>query len=466
MNAYHHNIILNADSYKSSHFLQYPKGTTLVSSYIESRGGDFKEAVFFGLQMFLKDYLCHPITRADVDEAEALIIAHGLPFNREGWQYIVDHRGGYLPVEIQALAEGSVVPVQNALVQIVNTDPSTYWLTSYLETALLRAVWYPTTVATLSWHGRQIIQRYLLETADNDHGLDFKLHDFGARGAASTESAAIGGTAHLVNFQGTDTINAIVAAKRYYHADMAGFSIPAAEHSTITSWGRDNEKAAYQNMLQQFSGPGKLVAVVSDSYDIWHAIEHIWGNELKHAVESTGGTLVIRPDSGDPIEVVTQTIEKLMGLFGFTTNHKGYRVLPNYVRVIQGDGINLLSMEAILRAMQLRKQSADNIAFGMGGALLQKVDRDTMKFAMKASAAKVGGLWRDVYKDPITDQGKRSKKGRLAVIRDDQGVMHTIREQDLAKRKNLLQTVFKNGELLIDHSFADIRTRAKGTKRP
>jgi nicotinamide phosphoribosyltransferase len=189
------NIILNVDSYKTSHFLQYPENTSAVSSYIESRGGQFRETVFFGLQAFLKEYLTVPITERDIDEAKALLPAHGVPFNEAGWRYILDKYDGYLPIQIEALPEGTVVPVKNALVQVVNTDAECAWLTSYVETALLRAIWYPTTVATVSWQCKQVIRGYLEETAETTDGLAFKLHDFGARGASSEETAALGGMA-------------------------------------------------------------------------------------------------------------------------------------------------------------------------------------------------------------------------------------------------------------------------------
>lgn len=453
------NLLLNTDSYKASHYLQYPAETAYVSSYIESRGGEFTHSVFFGLQAFIKAYLLHPITQADIDEAEAILTAHGEPFYREGWQYILQQYQGYLPVEIQAVPEGTVLGVKNVLVQIQNTDPQCYWLTSYLETALLRAIWYPTTIATLSWHCKQTIAAALTETADSTAGLPFKLHDFGARGVSSQESAALGGMAHLVNFMGTDTLAGIVAARRYYQAEMAGFSIPAAEHSTITSWGRDQEQAAYANMLQQFAGPNKLVAVVSDSYDLFHAIDHIWGDALKQQIETSGGTLVVRPDSGDPVQIVSDTIERLMAKFGYRSNSKGYKVLPDYIRVIQGDGICLNSIKTILAEMQRRGLSADNVAFGMGGELLQKIHRDTLKFAMKASAAYVAGQWRDVYKAPVTDLGKQSKKGRLALVQTPRGYQ-TIREDHLDGRENMLQTVFRNGQLLIETDFEAVRQRA------
>ena len=453
------NLILNTDSYKHSHFLQYPSGTEYVSSYIESRGGEYPHTLFFGLQAFLKDWLQAPITAAQIEEAEAVCALHGVPFNKAGWKHILDAHGGHLPLAIEALPEGSLVPTGNVLVQVINTDPACAWLTSFVETALLRAVWYPTTVATRSFACRQIIDRFLQATADSADGLPFKLHDFGARGASSDESAALGGLAHLVNFAGTDTLAAVMAARRYYGCDMAGFSIPAAEHSTVTSWGPSGERAAYANMLHQFGGAGRIVAVVSDSYDLWHAIDHLWGGELKAQVQAMGGTLVVRPDSGEPSEVVPEAIERLMARFGHIVNGKGYRVLPDCVRLIQGDGVSEGAIERILTTLQARGLSVDNVAFGMGGELLQKLNRDTLKFAMKASAACIDGKWTDVYKDPITDPGKRSKRGRLAAVQHE-GIYQTLRLDALGDRCNELVTVFRNGELLVDWTFEEIRVRA------
>lgn len=453
------NLILNSDSYKTSHFVQYPAGAEYVSSYIESRGGAYPATVFFGLQMFIKQYLSKPISLADIDEADEICAAHGVPFNRAGWLHILTSHSGYLPLHIEAVPEGSLVPTGNILVQVVNTDPACAWLTSYIETALLRAVWYPTTVATVSKTCHTIIARYLEETADNLNGLPFKLHDFGARGASSEETTAIGGLAHLVNFMGTDNFSALLAARRHYRAEMAGFSIPAAEHSTITSWGRDGETAAYANMLKQFGGEGKLLAVVSDSYDIWNAIDNLWGGELKTQIETMGGTLVIRPDSGEPVEIVPEAVERLMAKFGFRVNSKGYKVLPACVRLIQGDGVCAAAIDAILAEMKKRGLSADNVAFGMGGELLQKMNRDTHKFAMKASAIRIDGVWRDVYKDPITDQGKRSKKGRLALVKQN-GQFKTVARDTVADVDNQLVTVFNNGKIMAEYTLDQVRQRA------
>jgi len=449
-------LILNSDSYKLSQFAQYPKGTEYVYSYIESRGGRWDQTVFFGLQAFLREYLSRPITQADINFAETFAAAHGEPFNREGWQYILDTHQGRLPLRIKSAPEGSVIPTSNVLVSVINTDPKCYWLTSYVETALLRAVWYPTTVATNSFMSRQIIRAALERTGDPDL-INFKLHDFGARGVSSQESATLGGMSHLVNFMGTDTIAGILGAMEYYDANVCGFSIPAMEHSTVTSWGRENEAAAYRNMLEVYGKKGALLAAVSDSYDIYNACENIWGEELRQAVIDSGATVVIRPDSGDPATVVTRCARILDTKFGHTVNSKGYRVLNN-VRIIQGDGINDVSIRGILLSLEMAGYSADNVAFGQGGALLQALDRDTLKFAMKCSAIRVMGEWRDVYKDPVTDSGKRSKRGRLALTRDQDGAYQTV--QWTPEVNDIMIPVYDTGRLLNPVSFDEVRARA------
>ena len=457
------NIILNTDSYKVSMFKQYPAGTTGVYSYIESRGGRYDKTVFFGLQAFIKEYLLSPINQADIDIADEILTAHGEPFNRAGWQYILDKHNGYLPVVIRAVPEGTVVPVRNVLATIENTDPECFWLTTWLETALLRAVWYGTTVATQSYTIKQVILDYLERTGDPST-IDFKLHDFGARGVSSLESAGIGSAAHLVNFMGTDTISGVLFAREYYSAGIAGFSIPAMEHSTVTSWGRDNEVKAYENMVKQFGRAGSILAVVSDSYDIFNAASKLWGEDLKQLVIDSGATVVIRPDSGDPVEVNRRLVEILGEKFGYTTNAKGFKVLNN-VRLIQGDGINELTVRSILGAFMAMGWSADNIAFGMGGALLQIVDRDTQKFAMKCSAAEVNGKWIDVVKDPVTDSGKKSKAGRVTLWTNGTGeyVSSVDEPKQWADRgwTRALVPVFWDGTLEKEYSFDEVRANAR-----
>jgi nicotinamide phosphoribosyltransferase len=418
----------------------------------------------FGLQAFIKEYLLDPITQADIDIADEILTAHGEPFNREGWEYILRVHNGYLPVVIRAVPEGTVVPVKNVLATIENTDPACFWLTTYLETALLRAVWYPTTVATQSYTIKKVILDYLERTGD-PATIDFKLHDFGARGVSSIESAGIGGAAHLVNFMGTDTITGVLYAREYYNAGIAGFSIPAAEHSTITSWGRDSEVKAYENMLTQFAKPGAIVAVVSDSYDIFNAVSNLWGETLRQRVVDSGATIVIRPDSGDPVEINRRLVEILGKKFGYATNAKGFKVLNN-VRLIQGDGVNELSIRSILGAFMAMGWSADNIAFGMGGALLQQVDRDTQKFAMKCSAAQINGEWIDVQKDPITDSGKKSKAGRVTLWQSGGEFASGVTpptgwtDKGFGGWVEAMQTVFRDGQIIREYDFAEVRANA------
>ena len=458
-----HNIILNTDSYKISMTHQYPLGTTGVYSYIESRGGEYDTTVFFGLQAFIKEYLLRPITQEDIDIADEIWTAHGEPFNRAGWQYILDEHDGFLPLVIKAVPEGMVIPIRNVLATIENTDPLCFWLTTHLETALLRAIWYPATVATQSKKIKNVILDYL-ERSGTPADINFKCHDFGFRGVSSFESAGIGGSAHLVNFMGTDTMAGVLYAREYYNAGIAGFSVPASEHSTITSWGRDNEAEAYRNMLTQFAKPGSIVAVVSDSYDIYNAVENLWGTELAGEVVASGATLVIRPDSGDPVEVNHRLVKLLAEKFGYVLNSKGFKVLNN-VRLIQGDGVNEQTIRAILQDFESNGYSSDNIGFGMGGALLQIVNRDTQKFAMKCSAACINGEWVDVQKDPITDSGKRSKKGRVELW-ECGGLYLSEVEKPTSwtdrglEWKPVLQTVFENGKLFNEISFDEVRANS------
>ena len=464
------NLILDTDSYKASHWLQYPPGTTNVFNYLESRGGAYDRTVFFGLQYLLQEYLSKPVTQRDVSEAQDFFEVHGLPFNASGWNWIVYDHGGHIPIRIRALPEGTVTPTGVPLLTCEATDPKYFWTVGWFETMVMR-LWYPITVATLSYHLKQTIRKYLDETADDLSGLPFKLHDFGSRGVSSRESAAIGGAAHLVNFMGSDTVVGVHLANRHYQAGMAGFSIPAAEHSTITSWGRDGELAAYENMLARFAQPGKILAVVSDSYDIYVAARDLWGERLRQRVVDSGATVVIRPDSGEPVLVVNKLLHILDSQFGSTVNSKGYRVLKN-VRIIQGDGLNPYTIEAILRSAKLAGFSADNLAFGMGGGLLQQVNRDTLKFAYKCSAVQVddpnagrdGGqlIWRDVYKDPVDDPGKRSKRGRIGASVDEtdpslRTAWWTCNSDDPANR---LEPVFEDGAILRTQTFDDVRTRA------
>lgn len=449
------------DSYKDSHWRQRPPGTDALFFFQESRvGAKFSTTTYFGLNYYLKRYLSGPIVTAEnileAKENSALHFGDPTIFNEAGWYRILDVHKGHLPVRIRAVPEGTTVPIGNALMVMESTDSEANFVPGHLET-ITSMPWYPSTVCTQSREMRKVILRYLEETGDPSL-IDFKLHDFGFRGSTSPESAGIGGMAHLVSFNGTDNKQALRFARKYYNERMAGFSIPAAEHSTITPWLKEHEVNAYANMLDQF--PSGLVAVVSDSWDVFHACRELWGNQLRTKVLSRDGTLVVRPDSGPPPETVLRVLNILGEAFGYEVNAKGYKVLDPHVRIIQGDGIDYEMLSEILEVVKQAKWSADNIAFGSGGGLLQKMDRDTQKFAIKCSAAQVNGIWRDVRKEPITDPKKWSKAGRLALVKDASGNLKTVREEE-AKGVNLLVPIFENGRLLADQTFAEIRRRAR-----
>jgi nicotinamide phosphoribosyltransferase len=291
-------------------------------------------------------------------------------------------------------------------------------------------------------------------------GYEFKLHDFGARGASSYETSAIGGLAHLVNSMGTDTVASNVYARNYYGCEMAGYSIPASEHSTVTSYGEEGEVDAMRKFLTK--NPNGLIAFVSDSYDLMRAVNEYWGKELRDKVLERDGVLVVRPDSGEPTEIVPDVIQALMTHYGFEYTSNGYKLLNEKVRVIQGDGVDRYSINKIMDKMVEKGLSIGNIAFGMGGGLLQKVNRDNFSYSMKTSAIQVNGVWRDVFKDPKTANGtKTSKKGRIGSMLNDSGKWVCRPMDNIPKGYDALKPVFKNGEILRIFTLDEIRKKAK-----
>lgn len=466
-----HNLILMADAYKYSHHKLYYPGTTKIHSYLESRGGKFDETLFFGLQYFIKEYLTgEVITQSDLDEAIAFlpqVFGRTDVFDPSKFQYIIDEHQGKLPVLIKAVPEGTIVPTGNVLLTIENTDPECFWLTNFLETLLMQ-VWYPTTVATLSWQVKKLVNQYFNETADkaSKAGIEFVLNDFGFRGVSSPESAGIGGCAHLVNFMGSDTLSGSFFARKYYQTnEIFGKSIPATEHSICTLLGKEGELEVFRHILDTF--PEGIIACVSDSYNIFKACEVYWGEELKEQILNRKGTLVIRPDSGDPIKTLLSIFEILFKKFGFSINEKGFKVLPPQIRVIQGDGVNYDSIKEMYEALKANGISAENLVLGMGGALLQKVDRDTQKFALKCSYAEVNEQPIMVQKNPtemdangqISSSFKKSKAGKLKLI-NKQGIYQTVNETSFPELKDQLVPVFENGLLLKEYRFEQIRELA------
>jgi nicotinamide phosphoribosyltransferase len=448
------NLIINTDNYKHCHYPLYPPGTEYVSSYIESRGGQWPVTMFVGLQAYLREYLMRPITLDDIDEAEFVVREQGMHFNRDNWLGILNDHDGFLPVEIEAVPEGTVLPSRNVLVQLINTDPKYFWATSFFETALLRAVWYPCTIGTVSWLSKQAIREALARTSDNGFLLRNMLHDYGARGVSSQQSAALGGLAHLVNFDQSDTVPGILAAKRYYNAGKVSNSGPNSEHAGFCAWGRDNEAAALENMLDTFAPEG-CALLLSDTYDHENCVKNIIGKQLKEKIQNFPGLVGIRPDSGDIVEVTADTTEWLMDAFGYETNSKGFKVLPPFIRTVQGDGVTFESLPKVFAELERRGMSAENAVFGMGGGLLQHWNRDTMNFGQKASAVRVNGTWRDISKTPTGAGFKVSKAGRLA-LKLENGDYSTVPRDSIPAEENQLVPVFRNGKLLKKWDFTEL----------
>lgn len=459
------NFILMTDSYKLSHHSQYPSGTTKIYSYLESRGGKFPKTMFFGLQYYLKEYLegC-VVAEQDVYEAKAFSKQHfGTDiFNLDGWMYIAKELKGKLPIKIKAVKEGSLVPVSNVLMTIENTDPNCYWLTNHCETLLMK-IWASITVSTNSFYSKVLIAKYLKETGSTLDSLSFKLHDFGYRGVSSEESAGILGAAHLVNFMGTDTLAAILCTQNYYGSGMSGFSVPASEHSVACSFGKEHEEDYFLNMLEKY--PTGIVSIVSDSYNIFNFVETM-SSKYKNKILERQGTVVFRPDSGDPVEVNMRLIETLWHIFSGTYQN-GYKLLVPQVRLIQGDGIDLEMIQNILNMAKAKGFAADNWVFGSGGGLLQKFDRDTQKFAIKASYGErlVDGniVSFNLLKDPISAT-KKSKPGMLKLHKSVDQFTTLSSDYETPVMFNSytdeLQTVFENGEILIDQTFDEVRKTA------
>ncbi|XP_069999021.1 nicotinamide phosphoribosyltransferase-like isoform X2 [Penaeus vannamei] len=481
------NVILLADCYKTSHHKAYPPGTSSLYAYFESRGGRFPYTVFFGLQYILKRWLCGPaITKEMVLEAKEVlgtVFKRDDVFNEDGWNYIVEvgngrrafksgmcvvrrvngkehenaqnicfripcfrqRHGGRIPVRIRAVPEGSVVPVRNVLFTVESTDPAVPWVTNFFETLLVQ-VWYPMTVATVSRIHKQVIHHYMSLTHDTLETVEFSLHDAGYRGVSSVESAALGGAAHMINFKASDTVAGSSMLRKFYHLQgVAGFSTPSSEHSTVTTWGREGEAQAHRHMLEVYEEGD--AGCVCDSYDIWKCFDDVWCNDLRDLVlqrGERGGCIYLRPDSGDPVEVVLRCLEILGQSYGTQNNSKGYKMLPPYLRVIHADGIDYRSLRDVLECLKNNGWSTANAFFGAGGALLQRVNRDTQKCAYKVSHAVVNGEEKEVYKEPITGTWKKSKRGRLS-LQCDEGVYRTLEHGQGDVDKDLLVPVFEIG---------------------
>jgi nicotinamide phosphoribosyltransferase len=461
------NICLLTDSYKLTHHYLYPKGTEKIYSYLESRtGAEFNKTIFYGLQYILKKYLVgNVVSEEKVLEAEKLVDAHIAPgiFNTDDWMYIAQELDGKLPIEIKAVAEGSPVNVGNVLMTVENTDKRAYWLPNYLESLLLQ-VWYPSTIATLSAEVKKLCNFYLDVTGSSKDNLNFMLHDFGYRGASSTESSRLAGSAHLLSFSGTDTVPSLAIPANYYNTDeIQGFSVQATEHSVMTAMGPDGEMEQAINVVQ--NAHDGILSIVIDSYNYKNFLEnacikgHALNDEINNFLnKAEGNKVVFRPDSGEPISTTIDCLEIIEKGFGTHKTDKGYKIFNENIGLLWGDGLDYQKIRDILFGIKAQGWAAENLIFGMGGGLHTAVNRDTQRNAFKCSAQLREGKWIDIFKKPL-DTSKKSKKGRLKLLVNDNFEYKTVPIE--SEGEDQLRTVFKNGELLIDDSFEDIKKRTE-----
>lgn len=467
-------LIGDTDSYKYSQAPLYHPDTTQMESYFGTRGGDFSNSTLFGLQIFMHEVLSQILTMEGVDAEEKFAIDHGEPFNRKGFETIVKKYGGRPPITIRAIPEGMIVPIGTPLIIIKSVnDPDVFWFGDWLENKISR-LWGPSTVAIQSREYRKLWKRYLdLSSDDPDAEIDFKVHDFGSRGCASEEQAKYHGAAHLLSFKGSDTTAGIKAANYYYDCPMSGLSIAATQHSLMSAEGRAGEFDVVERAIKKYlidrevpPGVPKYLACVGDTYDIFNFTRMICSERFLPMIEKSGGTFIIRPDSGSHQKVLLEMFGILKECLKskITTNNKKFTLLPPYLRLIWGDGISLKSSDPLLDFVANEQNwSVSNLATGSGGALLQKLDRDTQKFAMKCSAIRRGGQVYEVKKDPITDSGKQSKAGRLDVIRNSKGEIETVVLADNQDEHpdSVMNTVFENGDILFHTTFDECRERMK-----
>jgi nicotinamide phosphoribosyltransferase len=481
--------ILLSDSYKQFHFKMYPKDMTLLFSNMTPRKSRMKnvdKAVFFGLQYYLKEYLIKQWNELFFQKEWSEIEKEYKRFHKFFSQVDVStehlkklHNLGYLPLKFMALPEGSQVPMRTPFFVMWNTHDDFAWLVNFLETAISTTIWDLITVATISKQFRKVADKYAMETADNTDFSPWQIHDFSQRGRSSNEST-FNQAGHLLSAFGTDTIPAVLFLEEYYNANMEneiiGGSVPASEHSVMTSYGKEDEFGAFKRLMEQF--PTGILSIVSDSFDLWQVCRDFLP-KLKEDILGREGKIVIRPDSGDPIEIICGTnpefgylgekdycqnkgvVELLWDVFGGTINEKGYKILHPNIGCIYGDSITIDRMEEILKRLKSKGFASTNIVFGAGSWTFNANTRDSLGMAVKSTYCEVGGDKREIFKDPITDDGmKKSAKGLIAVFKDENGELYI---KDQSTWEEVLNCefipVFENGLLLRDYSLQEIRER-------
>lgn len=466
------------DFYKVDHRSQYPKGTEMIYSNLTARGSRIPGAdkiVVFGIQYFLKDYLGRRFQEGFFNQPLEKVMAdykrriqNSLGKDCITFSHIEElHKLGYLPLQIKALAEGTLCPLRVPFLTIKNTLPEFFWLTNFLETILSNVIWGAITSATTSHQYRKIFDRYAAETSDIPDFIQWQGHDFSMRGMFGLEAALISGAGHLLSFTGTDTIPAIDFLEQFYRAnsdkELIGASVPATEHSVMCMGGKESETETYRRLLTEVY-PSGIVSIVSDTWDYWHVFDTILPS-LKDVILARNGKFVIRPDSGEPVDVICGTatskgsIERLWDIFGGTVNSKGFKQLDPHVGLIYGDSITIDRCEKICAGLKEKGFASTNVVLGIGSYTYQYVTRDTYGLAMKSTFGIVNGERREIFKDPVTDSGiKKSAKGLLRV-NSDLTLSESVTEAE--EEEGLLRTVYLDGKITLQYSLEEIRGKLK-----
>ena len=479
------NPLLYTDGYKVDHKRQYPNQTTLVYSNWtprKSRIDGIEKVVFFGLQYFIKKYIIQDFetnffnkSKKEVCKQYSRRINNYLGENQVDIKHIEAlHDLGYIPMVIKALPEGTEVPIRVPMFTMYNTLPEFFWLTNYFETLISTTVWLPCNSATIAKQYRKILDQYAHETSSIPEFVDWQGHDFSMRGMAGLEAAELSAAGHLLSFTGTDTIPAIDFLETYYNAnsdeELIGGTVAATEHSVMCMGTNNGEQETFKRLITEIY-PNGIVSIVSDTWDLWKVLTEYLPN-LKNEVLARDGKVVIRPDSGDPVAIICgnpngKTKEEQKGViqllwetFGGITNRKGYKELDSHIGAIYGDSITIERATEICERLKQKGFASTNVVLGIGSFTYQYNTRDTFGFAMKATYGEVAGKGREIFKDPITDDGtKKSAKGLLKIKLENGEYKLYDQVSWEEEQQGELKEVFRDGELIINESLSDIRNR-------
>lgn len=477
------------DGYKVDHRNQYPTGTSLVYSNWtprKSRIEGVDKVLFFGLQYFIQKYIIDDFNQNFFSQPKEEVIQR---YKRRIDNYLGPdaitydhvealHDLGFMPIEIKAVEEGTLVPMRTAMFTIWNTQAEFFWITNFLETIMSCVMWLPCTSATTAFQYRKILDQYAEKTGGDLAFVDWQGHDFSFRGMAGVEAAMMSGAAHLLSFAGSDTIPAIDFLEEYYEADceqeLIGGSVAATEHSVMCMGTQDAEIETFKRLINE-TYPSGIVSIVSDTWDFWQVITEFLP-ELKSDILARDGKVVIRPDSGDPVKIICGdatapegspeykgAIECMWEVFGGTVTSTGHKLLDAHIGLIYGDSITIERCIAICEQLHQKGFASTNVVLGIGSFTYQYVTRDTFGFAMKATYGEVNGKGREIFKDPKTDDGTKKSARGLLMVEGRDGMVTGMKDSATKEeeQQGMLQTVFKDGSFVQKTSLKKIRERVQ-----